>query len=244
MQYFLIILACLFLVGCGDTTLPEGLSGSDQIEKIKTDYQKKLDEVNLKRQKAIADGDKIAQLSSEKDIITIQKEEAVAQTAELDRQGKEKDKEISAERISHDRSRLYTFSIIMGVLAVVCAGVAIYFWTNEKVRGWASWAGVACTAMASLAIVLAWLLPYLMLIGGLILLVLIVAGLIAWKRDNKSVHQLSQAVDKIKGQVPDFKTIFNTVIDSDVDKHLDAVRARNAKQKTKATGLKPSDTHA
>ncbi len=192
----------------------------------KPPIEKKIEQAEIAQKKAIDDGDKIAQLKAERDELVLKKQQAETDAMNLAVDIKYKDKEISHERTANQQEKLYWFSGILGLLSLVGAGIAIWFFTNRVIRKYAMWFGIACSCVASLALLFAWLLPYLIYVGAVIVLVAVIAVTISWKRDNKALHQVVGAVAKIKESVPNFRSHFREEIDSGVDRHIDAVRER------------------
>ncbi len=150
----------------------------------------------------------------------------------------QKDSQIKAEQDRLKQVYLYWAAGIFLLLAVAAAVVAVW---QPIVRKLAGGFAIACVAGASLCVFFAWLVPYLIWVGGGMAVIAIGAALIWWKRDTKGLNQVVEAVGTAKEKVPAFaeayKGIFNGVIDTDAENHITNVRslvaARLAKEKTR-----------
>lgn len=127
------------------------------------------------------------------------------------------------ERTAAAQEKVWWFAGFMGVLALASAGLAIFV---PSIARWAVRLAIAAAAVGSLAVFAAWLLPYLWWIGGGLSLIGIVGTIIYWRLDAKSRDQVLHAVDEIKAQVPNYKTVFRQHVDHDADKAIDAARTR------------------
>lgn len=153
---------------------------------------------------------------------------------------KQKDVQIKAEHDRQEQVYLYWAAGIFLLLAIAAAVVAIW---QPIVRRIAGGFAIACLGGASLCVFVAWLVPYLIWIGGGLAVLALGAVLIWWKRDSKGLHQVVEAVGAAKAEVPAFeaayRNIFSRVIDSDAEAHITKVRASVAgslaKAKTKLT---------
>lgn len=138
----------------------------------------------------------------------------------------QKEKEEAAEAIHRDQVWLRWFSFVCFILGILSFGASFAFTSTPLLPVVLRWAGAGLGVISALALVGAWLLPYLIWIGGAL-----AVGVIGWliwhgKKSDKANGQLARAVDAVKDKIPGFKEIFRQYIDTDVDKHLDAVRKR------------------
>lgn len=220
-----LVLLGIVLLLCGCTPPRSDKSvGVLRTDTSSVDWKGRLDAAETARSKAIIEKDKVAQLYAEKDELLIKAERAESDAKELRTAVGFKVTAIGEEILSQRQNKLYWFSGILGFAALIGAGVVIWFWSNPMLRKLASGFAVAAASVASLAIFFAWMLPYLWWVGCAMVLAATVGVFIAWKRDNKALHQVVAAVGKVKDQIPNFKNTFGLIIDSDVDKHVDAVR--------------------
>lgn len=168
-------------------------------------------------------GDEIARLSVLKDIIAEKLRQSDIAAITLRAQLKAADSAVVTERTSQAQTKAYWFVGIMGLAALAFAALAIFV---PSVTKWAIKAAIACGVVSALAIVFAWMIPYLFWIGIAVIGLAAIAAIIYWRLDAKSRDQVVMAVDKIKHRVPEYKTIFNGVIDHDADLAINAARKR------------------
>ncbi len=199
------------------TTVPPPTTGSkldDTIAKAKADAA-------LAQQK----GDRLEQLEAEKREADARAEKAMHESGEWTAYGKQLGKEADAERDHQRQIKLYWFSGIMMLAALACVAAAIWL---PLFRSWAIRGVIACVAVAGVAVVFAQLLPYLVWLGAGIVVLIGVAGLILWSKDHKALHQVVEAVGTAKDKIPAFrdgyKGIFTSIIDTDAEKRISAVR--------------------
>ena len=76
-----------------------------------------------------------------------------------------------------------------------------------------------------------WLLPYLVWIGGGLVVIGAGAAILFWRLDAKSRDQVVRAVDSFKDKMPGYKDHFARFIDEDADHAITKTRER--------LGLKP-----
>lgn len=108
--------------------------------------------------------------------------------------------------------------------ALVLVGIGI--WTSRRVL---IEIGIAAAGLAGLLIFAAWLAPYALWIG--IGVALLMIGIAVWMLCNrqKSLEQVTRAVDAIKPRVPEYAEIFNQHIDTGVDHLINHVRKTRTK---------------
>jgi hypothetical protein len=89
--------------------------------------------------------------------------------------------------------------------------------------------GIAAAGLAGLLIFAAWIAPYALWIG--IGVTLLMIGIAVWMLCNrqKSLEQVTRAVDAIKPRVPEYAEIFNQHIDTGVDHLINHVRKTRTK---------------
>jgi hypothetical protein len=103
--------------------------------------------------------------------------------------------------------------------ALVLVGIGI--WTSRRLL---IEIGVAAAGLGGLLIFAAWLAPYALLIG--IVVAVAVIGTAAWMLLNRqrSLEQVTRAVDAIKNKVPDYREIFRQHIDTGAERLIHHVR--------------------
>jgi hypothetical protein len=174
---------------------------------------------------AAAGGDRLKVLEAQKREADARAERSAAESKQWREVSGQKDVQIKAEHDRIEQVRLYWAAGIFLLLAIAAAVVAVW---QPIVRHLAGGFAVACAAGAALCIFVAWLVPYLIWIGGVMSVIGIAAALIWWKRDSKALGQTVEAVGAAKARVPAFtdayKAIFNGIIDSDADAHIMKVR--------------------
>jgi hypothetical protein len=250
-----IIAWCAALSGCGDNATtnrtPTDISATELIaakaehDAAQRDADRRATEIRQlteriaqaqqARETAIVTADRLAQLQAEKDELAasaalagIQAREAKQrENAALDAIA-DKEKAIVAERTAEAQEHIYWFAGICGLAALIAAGIAIWL---PLTRRWTGGFAVACAAVASLAVFVAWLLPYLWWIGCLLLIIGVIAAVVWWINDHKTAVQVVQAIETIKAQIPDYKTHFRQEIDSGVDTWIDRIRAKLNREK-------------
>jgi hypothetical protein len=168
-------------------------------------------------------GDKLAKLQAEKDGLAALLEQKREEERDAREQLAAKKKEIASEREALAQARLYWFAGILGFLALVGGGVAIFV---PVVSQWAVRFSVACGATASLALFAAWLVPYLIWIGIALGVVGLMATLVWWYRDHKTARQVIAGVEAAKDQLPGYKAHFRQFVDEDADKWVNLIRKR------------------
>ncbi len=187
---------------------------------------------------AAAGGNRLAQLEAEKREADARANKSAEESKEWKGVSAQKDEQIKAEHERIEQVRLYWAAGIFLLLAIAAAVIAIW---QPMVRKWAGGFAIACAGGAALCVFVAWLVPYLIWVGGSLAVIGIGAVLIWWKRDTKGLNQVVEAVGAAKDEVPAFqaayKNIFSRVIDTDAEAHITNVRglvsARIAKDKTK-----------
>lgn len=108
--------------------------------------------------------------------------------------------------------------------ALVLVGIGI--WTSRRLL---IEIGIAAAGLAGLLIFAAWLAPYALLIGiGVGVLMIAIA---VWMLVNRqrSLEQVTKAVDAVKPRLPEYKEIFSRHIDTGVDHLIDHVRKTRRK---------------
>lgn len=136
---------------------------------------------------------------------------------------KEKEQELADAVETERKHKLWWVGGIAILAALGCLAGAILLSNFYKpfLGGFA-----AFTAVAIMAFTFAAILPYLpWIIAGVITLAALTVFYF-WKRDNKSLGQVVQAVETYKAQMPDYKNHFNQWIDSDVDAWLTSLRTK------------------
>ncbi len=174
---------------------------------------------------AAAGGDRLKVLEAEKREAEARANKAAAESKEWREVSGQKDAQIKAEQDRQRQVYLYWAAGIFLLLAIAAAVLAVW---QPIVRKLAGGFAIACLAGAALCIFVSWLVPYLLWVGCGLVVLLGGGMLLYWKRDSKALLQTVEAVGAAKTRIPEFKTaykgIFNEVIDSDADRHLNAVR--------------------
>lgn len=202
------------------TSSGDHAKAADPADKIKMLEQRLAD--------ATSRGDEIARLSAVKDLVSERLRQAESEVNNLHAQKIETEKALTEARTNEAQTKLWWFVGIMGLACAALVALAIFI---PAVSKWSVRGAIACGAISALAAFVSWLLPYLFWIGLVIVVVGVIAAIVFWRLDAKSRDQVVTAFEKIKDKVPDYRAHFSQHIDSDADKHLDAVRTR--------LGLKP-----
>lgn len=223
-----ILVLATFSCSAGDTDRP-----SEKIEPVKkeetlkpvdaqTQLNNEIKELEEKRQNAIKEDEKLAQLQVEKELAEKYLALAKMEVTRWEESSKAKDKEIEAERIHRQQVWLWWFSGVLGVIALVAFGLGIW---SPIIRKW-SWSfAAAAGSVASLSLLVAQLLPYLIFVG-IGLAVIGAIALIIWNRNSFNAEvRVSKAINSIKSQVPNYKDHFKEHMDSVADKHFNAIRS-------------------
>jgi uncharacterized protein YhaN len=190
-------------------------------------YGEDIEKAQADAEAAHKKGDRLAELEA-------QKREAVARAEQAEQYAKQwrdtsakKDVQIKEEHDHQKQVMLWWFSGIM--LVVGLAAVALAIWIPATAK-WAVRFAIACGVVSGLAIFLAWLVPYLIWIGGTMVVGGLIAAAVWWKGDHKSLTQVVEAVGEAKNKVPEFKAaykgIFREIIDTDAQNRITAVRER------------------
>ncbi len=170
-------------------------------------------------------GDRLEQLEAEKREADARAEKAMHESGEWTAYGKQLTTEITTERDHQRQVKLYWFSGIMMLAALACVAAAIWI---PLIRTWAIRGVIACVAVAGVAVVFAQLIPYLIWVGGGVVVILAIAGLVLWRKDHKALHQVVEAVGAAKDKIPAFrdgyKGIFTSIIDTDAEAQIGKVR--------------------
>jgi hypothetical protein len=134
-----------------------------------------------------------------------------------------KEKELESARLAALRAKLYWTVGIALLAALACLAGAIWLPLLKKqfIIGIA-----ASVAVASLAVCLAAILPYLVWIGAGLLTIATIAAIYYWRNDSKSLRQVVGAVEAFKDQMPGYKEHFAKFIDTDADAWLNSVRTK------------------
>jgi hypothetical protein len=210
--------------------------------------QKQLDVLNTKADTAASSGNKVDQLTAEKDALLIKTQLAEAYATEwknnaaaYSSQGKEKEKELAQAKLDAWKVKLWWMAGICGFLAIVSAGLA---WGMPLLRPIAKKAAIIFAAIAGLMLfvaesisTIAWLLglvPYIIGIAVVIAMIYIVVGLYHWWLDHHSLSQVIQAIDPIKTQVSNFGEHMEKNLDSSLIKNIDKYRVGLGIKKVKS----------
>lgn len=215
MRYLLILLC---LCSCGEITSTPVIP-----EKPPALEDTRISALEARLAKATEEKDEIARLSVLRDMAAEKLRQNEAENTVLKAQLKGATTAITDERTSQAQTKAYWFVGIMGVAALAFAALAIF--VPSTVR-WAVKAAIAAGVVSALAIVFAWLIPYLFWIGLAIIATAAILAVIYWRLDAKSRDQVVTAFEGIKDKVPGYKDHFNKVIDTDADKWLDKTRKR------------------
>lgn len=118
--------------------------------------------------------------------------------------------------------------IWIGVGASALAGIVLIglgIWTTRRIL---VEIGIGALALAALGAVLAELVPYILWIGIGVLILVVGACLFMLVNREKGLRQVTNAVEDAKASIPEFgagyKRIFNSHIDTPVDKLLNSIR--------------------
>jgi len=218
-----ILLFALILTGCGEISPGAPINPIAPPPTPPDSAPARISDLEKRLAKATEEKDEIARLGILKDLISERMRQAETELGKLKLEKKEAETALESARMEAMRTKLWWFVGIMGVAALALAALAIFI---PSVARWAVRGAIACGVISALAVVFAWLLPWLLWIGFGVLAIAAVAALVYWRLDAKSRDQVVEAFDKVKGQVPDYKDVFAKTIDSDADKHLDKVRER------------------
>ncbi len=174
---------------------------------------------------AAAKHDEVGRLSAKVALSEERTKVAEQQVVDLKRETKQDKADLAtakeAAQLAAWRARLYWFAGILGALALAGVLVAIF---QPEVAKWAVRFSVACAAVASLAVFVTRLLPYLWWIGGAVVVAGAVGYLLWGRLSDKTRRQVVGVVDKYKKQIPDYKAKFGELIDDDADHMIDRTR--------------------
>ncbi len=216
-----------------DSTPPQSTPKAEEGPAPLATYDQEIDAAKKDEQAAGSDRLKV---------LEAQKREANARAAKAEQEAKQwhqvssqKDTQITTEQNHRRQVQLYWLSGILILLALAATVLAIWQPMLRKIAGGFA---VACVAVAGLALFLAWLIPYLIWVGVSLAVIGVGAVVFWWIRDHKSLRQVVESVGAAKAQIPAFKDgyreIFSKIIDSNVDRNIDKVRAYIGNQATKA----------
>lgn len=230
MRLFLFIWLCMILLAtsCGEVPPGAPINPMGPPPTPPDSAPARISDLEKRLARATEEKDEIARLGILKDLISERMRQTETELGKLKLEKKEAETALESARTEAMRTKLWWFVGIMGVAALALAALAIFI---PSVARWAVRGAIACVVISALAVVFAWLLPWLLWIGFCVLFIAIIAALVYWRLDAKSRDQVVEAFDGVKDQVPNYKAVFNQVIDTDADKHLDKVRER--------LGLKP-----
>lgn len=238
MRFLLVVLA-VCLVGCGNqTTTTPPIYNGPIIEKPETPRAVKVAAAQKALDAAIVSGDPAARLTAERDLLYQQQLQAEETVKALKAQIESKDKEIIAAEIEAKQFKLRLFAYSMFGLALLLVGLAI--WIPATARH-AIKAALAAICVASLSLVFAWLLPYLFVVGCVLALLILIAGIAYWRMDHRTATQVVEAVQTVKHEIPDYKVKLGNIIDSDVDSWITGIRTRLASKSAGQAATKPAD---
>ncbi len=190
----------------------------------------RLKELEKKLAKATADKDEIARLNILLEINGERTRRSEAETARLRTEKTALLKAKEDERTNQLQEKAYWFAGIMGFLALIGVGLAIFV---PEMAKRAVLFSLGCAAMASLALFFAWLLPYIWWIGAGIAVIGSIGGILWWRADARTKQQVITGVEALKDKVPGYKEHFREYIDKGVNKTIDKTRER--------LGLKPKE---
>ena len=184
----------------------------------------------LERKLALATerGDEIARLSALRDLLGAEETKAKADADQFHAERDQATKALDAARIAQDQARLYWFAGILGLAALIGAGLAI--WLPMTAR-WAIRFSIACGAVAALALFVSSLLPWLWWVGAGLVAIGGAAALWYWRLDHKIKIQLTDAIEGFTADVPGWAAHAERVIDTDAEAAIAATKAHLKRRK-------------
>lgn len=235
MKIIVLIIAC-FMASCA-TAPPIRVVSVDTPTKISTDAEKSklISDLEKKLDEATKSGDEVARLTALTTLLKTKTQIAEQDVVDLKREGTQAKKDLKAAKdqafIDAATMKLHLFAMFMGTLMLGAIFVGVF---QPQLKTWCIRIGIAAAILASLALAIVKILPYLWIIGG-VLIVIAIVGYLLWNRmSDKTRLQLVTVVDKVKGEIPDYKNKLGDLIDHDVDRFIDQSREH--------LGLKPKTT--
>ncbi|MCS7317466.1 MAG: hypothetical protein NZZ41_03975 [Candidatus Dojkabacteria bacterium] len=167
-----------------------------------------------------------ASLLSENIQIRSEIEEKKKQVEENQRKIKDLEKQIDLEKqrlIQLWSERIALISVIVGILLIVASFFTRSYPLLPRIL-FAS--GLILCSISAFSFIFAIILPYILWIALGIIGILFVLAIYYWRSDRKSLCQVVEAVEKYKHEIPDYKSKFRQIIDSDVDLVIDKIREK------------------
>ena len=181
---------------------------------------------------AVKSGNRLKVLEAERDELRARFDKAKAEEEQYKGQLDTNNKNIRQEHMDIAQARAYWVAGISGFLGAV-ALAASFFVSVPLLRNVIRWAALTFGALAVIALIFAWLVPYIVPIVS-VMGVLAAAGAIwQWRTDHRGLNQLVEAVEPIKRQVEGANEDLRKALSSDVRERVSGIRTR--------LGLKQND---
>jgi len=225
------LISMLALIGCGPRIqvspidAPDGASNALDVETPRSAAEQAVQTKKDAAAIARASGNVLATLAAERALAAARVQLAKEQVIQWEQAAKAKDNEIRDEK---DRSRqefLYWFSGVCGLLALLATAGAL-FWPTTRVI--TRPIAVILAGLVPLALLAAWIIPFLLPISLGVGVLILAAG--CWymvknekqhRLKDKAASQVAAAVEEAKEVIPSFaagyKEIFRGHIDEDAD---------------------------
>ena len=122
------------------------------------------------------------------------------------------------------RAKCYWVAGIATLALFACVAAAIFL---SGFRKYAVLGAVASVAVAALALFVAAIVDYLIIIGGIVLGVLVVAAVLYWRMDQASRDQVVQGFAELKPKLGNsYKAVMQKYVTPTSNKLIDSTRAR------------------
>lgn len=168
-------------------------------------------------------GDRLEILEAEKRELRAQFAKAQKDMKVLGESLTAKEVEIKQEHMDRTQDRAYLISGIAGFTGLICIAASLFI-TTPLLAKIARWAALTFGAIGVLALVFAWLVPYLLPIVSGLAVVVGIAVVWQWKGDHKGFTQVIKAVEPLKNSIEGANEKLRGALTQDVQNRVNAIR--------------------
>lgn len=216
---FILLLLMMLLVACdrAEPVKPDPINTITVDDKIQVAVDAKAS--------AVKAGNRLKVLEAERDELRARFDKAKSEEEQYKSQLDTNDKSIRQEHLDIAQAKAYWVAGVAGFLGAV-ALAASFFVSVPLLRNVIRWAALTFGALAVIALIFAWLVPYIVPIVS-VMGVLAAAGAIwQWRTDHRGLTQLVEAVEPIKRKVEGAGDDLREALSSDVRERVNGIRTR------------------
>lgn len=222
MKYSIAVLFVILLASCGAS---KRLPFEDVKLPDVTNVDAKIKTAVVAKDAALKSGDKLKTLEAERNELRARLDKAKEEQAQYENQLKRNDRAISQERLDIAQSRAYWIAGVSTFLGGIAIAASLFV-AVPLIRRIIRWAAFVFGAMALLALLFAWLVPYIVPIVCAMAVLAVIGAIVQWRTDHRGLNQLVEAVEPIKRRVEGAGDDLRDALSTDVKARVKGIRDR------------------